>query len=189
MNFINESLKDKQIQKDVLSDWLQFGTMFVVSQILSQKSLCDINWVKSSLHTLIGFTVYNVLTKKVIPNNMTDNVMKSVFDDWVKVGTMLVVSRLLSQQSLTDPAWIRSSLYTLLGFTAYTVAIPKIIPNTATTQPMKGFIDDMLKVGTMLGVSRKLSGLPFDSQWTKESLFTLAGFGTYALFTKNLFVL
>jgi len=185
MNFITDTLKDKQIQKDVLTDWLKFGTMFVVSQLLASKPLSDQAWIRSSLHTLLGFTVYDVLTKKLIKNTMTDGVMKTVFDTWLKVGTMLVVSRLLSGKSLTDPTWVRSSLYTLLGFTVYHAFVPKLIPNTGQAGPIKDLIDDVLAFGTMFVVSRQLSGLPFDAQWMKESAYSLVGFGAYDIFTKK----
>lgn len=107
-----------------------------------------------------------------------------ILADWAKVGTMLVVSRLFSGENLQDPAWQRASLLTLLGFTAYHLVTKNLI-DTEQFGEYKPIADDWLKVGTMMVVSRLLSGQPLDQAWLRGSLFTLIGFTLYNLLTKN----
>lgn len=110
---------------------------------------------------------------------------QDIMNDLLKVGTMLVVSRVLSGGSLQDPAWQRSSLFTLLGFTAYHILTKNFI-DTERFGEYKSIADDWLKVGTMMVVSRLLSGGSLtDRAWQMSSLFTLLGFTAYNLLTKN----
>lgn len=107
--------------------------------------------------------------------------LKDVANDWLKVGTMLVVSRLLSGQSLNARGWQMESLYTLLGFTAYNVVVRNVVDTSAAGmyQPVA---DDLLKVATMLVVSRLLArGSLTDQSWLLGALATLVGFAVYDL--------
>lgn len=110
--------------------------------------------------------------------------MQDILKDWAKVGTMLVVSHLMSGGNIQDPNWQRGSLFTLLGFTAYNVATRNLV-DTNNFGQYKPIADDWAKVGTMLLVSRLLSGQPLSQEWMKSSLFTLLGFTAYNLVTKN----
>lgn len=175
---------------DIINDIAKVGTMLVVSQALltsvdSQASLQDKQWIQSSILTLIGFTAYRILTKKCINTDKQSNpVVKAVWDDWLQVGTMLTVSTMLSGGNL-DMNWLRTSMYTLMGFTMYQVVTKHTIPNIGKTDTSKAVVNDWIKVGTMLVVSQVLSGSALDKKWVQSSLFTLLGFTAYQVVTKR----
>lgn len=111
------------------SDILKFGTMFIVSQLLSGGSLTDTAWIYSTFATLVGFTVYHLLTEKYIkgPALATNSKLAAVIDDWTMWSTMFFVARLISNDSLLDPAWVMSSVGVMLGFTVYELGTSYII--------------------------------------------------------------
>jgi hypothetical protein len=49
-----------------VDDWANFGTMFVVSRLLSCESFLDAKWASSSIATLVGFTAFNMVTRNVL---------------------------------------------------------------------------------------------------------------------------
>lgn len=173
---------DQMNFQPILNDWMKVGTMMVVSRILSGEGLQDPAWQRASLYTLLGFTAYHLFTNKFISTDGLDPMYKPIADDWLKVGTMLIVSRLLSGGSLYDRAWQMSSLYTLLGFTAYNLLTNKMVQgeNYSENPAVVSSINDWAKVGTMLIVSRLLSGGDVrDNAWIRSSLGTLLGFTAY----------
>lgn len=178
----------KQLNLDILNDWVQVGTMLLVSRFLtvqdSGAQFADRRWMEQALFTLLGFTAYHLVTRQVSPLSHPNMIVQSVIDDWLKVGTMLVVSRLLAGGSVTDQRWLQSSLYTLLGFTAFDVVTHKFVPQTERYQ---GVMQDTFKHGTMMVVSQLLAGGSLeDQQWQRGSLYTLIGFAAYRLVTKHL---
>lgn len=184
-------MNNQELVNDVLNDVVQVGTMLVVSRALmanvdANTSLSDNAWIKSSVYTLLGFTAYHVFTKQFFKTDgQTNDVVKAVMDDWLKVGTMMVVTQMLSQGPF-NKSWMRTASHTLLGFTMYQVFTKHLVPVTAENAVMQDVMNDWLKVGTMLVFSRFLSGQAFDNQWMQESLFTLLGFTAYQTVTKKL---
>jgi hypothetical protein len=102
--------------KPIVDDWLKVGTMLIISRLLTGGRLDDPVWVMTSLYTLIGFTVYNLLTKQLYDTGNLDPETKQLADDFLKVGTMLVVSHLLKGGSLTDRRFAQDTVNTLTGF-------------------------------------------------------------------------
>lgn len=176
--------------KDIISDVAKVGTMLVVSQALMttvdpMASLQDRRWIQSSIYTLVGFSVYHLVTKRCVStDNQTNPVVKAVWDDWLKVGTMLAVSAVLSGGNL-NMNWVRGSMTTLVGFTLYQVITKHLVRNPGQTEVTRDIGDDWIKVGTMMTVSNILSGGRFDRSWAQSSLFTLLGFTTYHLVTRK----
>lgn len=167
--------------QDIINDWLKVGTMLVVSRIFSGESLQDQTWQRVSLYTLLGFTSYHVLTKNLFDTERFGG-YKSIADTWIKVGTMMIVSQLLSGGSLADRNWQMGSLYTLLGFTAYELLTSKFIQGDQLSQnpAVVSSINDWANVGTMLVVSHLLGGGNLQDQaWQRSSLGTLLGFTAY----------
>jgi hypothetical protein len=172
----------QETMQSIRNDWLKVGTMLIVSHLLSGGDLQNQEWMRGSLFTLLGFTVYHLVTAKF--DTTFAGEYKPIADDWMKVGTMLVVSRVLAQQPL-DEAWMRGSLFTLLGFTAYHVATKKFISTDSLTGTQKDVADDWLKAGTMMATKQLLEGKSLnDPQWQKGSLNTLIGFNTYDVVVK-----
>jgi uncharacterized membrane protein len=122
--------------------------------------------------------------------NLTKVLDQAVVNDWLRFGTMLVVSRFLEIQNkggdFTDQKWVQSSLFTLLGFTTYHLVTKNVVQINYPNANMQNAINTVLKVGTMLTVSRVLSGQPLDEAWLRSSMYTLVGFSTYDLFTYQL---
>lgn len=172
--------------RSLVTDWVKVSTMFVVSRLLAGGSLEDQQWIMSCLYTLLGFTAYHVVTKKAVPNNMENDTMRRVMDTWLKVGTMLVVSRLLSGEPLNE-AWMMSSLYTILGFNAYDVIVKDLVPlNLTDNENINAAITDAAVIGTMATVSRLLSGEALNEKWMMGTAYTIAGFAAYNVGTSAL---
>jgi len=172
--------------RDLVVDWVKFSTMFVVSRLLVGGDLGDQQWMMGCLYTLLGFTAYHMVTKKMIPNNAENETMRRVIDTCFKVGTMLVVSRLLSGQPL-DEAWMMSSLFTMLGFTTYDAVLYDLIPlDGIENDAMRNVVVDGLTVGSMSVVSTLLAGGELNQEMMTTSLYTFLGFAAYDLGTSNL---
>lgn len=182
--------------KDIAIDWVKVSTMFVVAQWLAGKSLGDRSWQMSSLYTLLGFSAYHLVTRQLFEDpgpehehHKGHDTQEAIQTDWLKVGTMLVVSRMLSGSSLADGDWIRQGLAVLVGFTIYNLVTARYIQGKELTYnpKLRLAIDDWAKVGTMLAVSRVLSCQSLtDPSWIAASMGTLVGFTVYDLGTSHL---
>lgn len=115
--------------KSAADDWLKFGTMFIVSRILSGGNLFDMAWITASIATLVGFTVYELIVSKYAKGaelSHHDNVATSI-DDSLKWATMFLVARLVTCQSVLDPAWAASSIATIVGFVTYDLTLSDLV--------------------------------------------------------------
>jgi hypothetical protein len=52
--------------RPIVDNWAQYGTFLIVFRLLEQKSLLDQKWILSVLFALLGFTAYDLVTKKLI---------------------------------------------------------------------------------------------------------------------------
>ena len=50
-------------------DWAKYGTFLIMFRVLRGKSLLDQQWILSVLFVLLGFTGYQLVTRKLIRNN------------------------------------------------------------------------------------------------------------------------
>lgn len=104
---------------DMVRDLAKVATMLVTVRVLTTQdvnSLMDETWMMGSAMTLAGFAAYHLVTKKLISTAGRSGDWKQVSDDWVKVGTMLVVSHYLGGGDVTNPAFLQKSANTVLGF-------------------------------------------------------------------------
>jgi hypothetical protein len=183
--------KRKQLNVDILNDWLKIGTMMMVARFLELKYNSSNNrvqmnnglplhneWARASVFFLLGITTYHIVTKQILPLTSSNAVIQSVIDDWLKVGTALTVQRLLEGGKL-EQKWLMSSLYTILGFTAFNVIGYKFVPPVHPAYQTA--LTTFMKTGTMLVVSRLLEEKPFDNRWVTSSACTLIGFASYDL--------
>jgi hypothetical protein len=117
--------------KPIADDFVKVGTVMIVSRLLSGGSFLDKSWIYSSILTLVGFAIYHLTVAKYVQGKeLTYNKpLQNVIDDWAKVGTMLVGSRLLGCESVFDPEWAKSSIATLMGFTTYDLAVSRLVPS------------------------------------------------------------
>lgn len=175
--------------KTVKGTWAKVGTMMIVSHVLSTylqnngQGLFNQGWIQASLFTLIGFNVYEVIVSQMLQVDVDGEELQSVIDDTLKVGTMLIVSTALKgamngTSEFTDK-WIKSTMYTLVGFAGYRLVTQKIVPEV--DESYKSAIHTQVQFITMFAISRLLSGEPFDDSFINSSLYTLIGFASYDL--------
>lgn len=104
---------------DMVRDLAKVATMLVTVRVMTTQdvnSVMDQNWMMGSAMTLAGFAAYHLVTKKLIDTSDRKGDWKQISDDWIKVGTMLVVSHYLSGGDVTSPSFLQSSANTVLGF-------------------------------------------------------------------------
>lgn len=160
-----------------------FGTAMLSAQLLSGKSVTDRDWLKSSLLTLVGFAVYQVLVKQLVKTDGVAHVnVRSALDDILKVGTMLVASRYLSGQPLNDPNWMKESAFILAGFVTYDLAVVHVADTSSLSKRHRMAADDVVKFSTMFVVSRWLAGQEFNMEWAKGCAYYIAGLVAYDMF-------
>jgi hypothetical protein len=162
-------LNDKDFQQNIM----KFATMLSFSKSFSSP---DKEWQMASLYVLIGFATYHAVTKKLVKNKF-DGPMKAVVNTWLKVGTMLAVSRSLSGKSF-DEEFMMDSAYTLLGFNAYDVYVHKFMPKVEHPI-LSNIVGDAMVVGTMSVVKQTLHGRRMDRTFMMSTLQTIAGFAAY----------
>lgn len=94
--------------KNALDDVLKFGTMLIVSHLLSGGSIYDPEWQKETATILAGFVAYDLVTYRVADAVGLQGNVNVALNDVVKYGTMFVGSRLLMGKPL-DREWAISS--------------------------------------------------------------------------------
>ena len=180
-----DKLLPAQTLSNIKGDWMKVGFAFVVAQLLTTRSLDGLSnkeWGMASLLTLLGFTAYHLLTARVVDSSkVASGKNKNALDSVLKVGTMLVVSRLLSGKPLNDEAWMKSSAYVLVGFVAYDVGVSRLTDNIEASDRVEVAIHDAVKFSTMYVVSRYLEGGQFTRDWFVESASFTAGLVAYDL--------
>lgn len=168
-------IRELQTDKDLHRNLLKFATMLTVSKAIS---LQDAKFITSTIATLVGFTAYHLVTKKInLPFQNED--LKNMSKTWMKVGTMLVVSRLYKGEKITND-FMMDSVLTLLGFNVADVLIPRILPDFQSTLVDKIVTD--IAVVLIMNVSKTLmSGGKVDMKLLMSSAWTLSGFILYDL--------
>ena len=142
-------------------------------------------WAQASLFTLIGFTTYDVVVKRMVKVNMENKDLEVALNNAINIGTMLSVSRALeglmgpSKSVNFDEDWMKSSLYTILGFAAYDLVTKKFIPSVPDKYAVA--VHTISQFATMFIVSRLLADNPLNEQYIKSSSYVLAGFAAYDL--------
>lgn len=173
MDLLGDLKNDKALHRNLL----KFATMLTVSKAIS---LQDAKFMTSTIATLVGFTAYHLVTKKIqvpLPFNNPD--LKRVSETWMKVGTMLLVSRLyqggkLSQEFLTDSAM------TILGFNVADVLVPRFLPDFQS-ELLRKISTDVAVVMIMTISKALLTGQKVTKGLIMGSVWTLTGFILYDL--------
>ncbi len=159
---------------------LKFATMFVVSQLLSGGSLNDEKWMRSSLLTIVGFAVFDMLVTDLVDTSSLQGPTLNAVNTCLKVGTMMIVSRLLAGGDLTDPQWLKQSGATLAGFTAWHLVGSQLVDLSRFTGKTRTMVEDVAVVSTMNVVARTLLGGDIkDEKWMKQVAFDIGGFLVY----------
>lgn len=171
MDLLNDLKTDKALHRNIL----KFATMLSVSKALS---LQDAKFVASTIATLVGFTAYHLITKKIqLPIDNPD--LKAISNTWMKVGTMLVVSRLYQGQKLSQEFLIDSSM-SLLGFNAADLILPRIMPDFGN-ELLQKIVTDVAVVLIMTITKAILTGGKITPGLLVKSSWTIVGFVLYDL--------
>jgi hypothetical protein len=187
--------------KDVLDNWLKFGTMMAIERVMSYylvgiknaTSVFDKSWLLTTVFTLLGFSLYFILVRHVIPNKFGNVMVRNVLDDLLLNGTMLAASHVMvtylgggDSDGLFNKEWIMTTGFILLGFTVYNAGTSQILPQDKLNETTKPLVNDWAKFATMLTVVRVLRGKSLlNKKWVLGVLFTLIGFTAYHLITKK----
>lgn len=181
---LDSILADREMIVDVVKN----GTMLVSARLLSGGSIKNNIWGMSTIYVLIGFIVFHIVIKKLIPSNLLgDNAsMQNALKTVVKIGTMFVVSKLISGESL-NMDWGKSVLYILAGYAAYDVVVRKFVDKISiSNSQIKTVVDDAAQMITVAVVSRLLEGRSFDDKkWMMSVLYTIIGFAVYDVGVSN----
>jgi hypothetical protein len=123
---IYEAVLSKHIPRKMLKEHVEMveelakmATMMVTVKVLSARdvnALMDHKWMMASALTLAGFASYHLVTKKLIDTSDRKGDWKQISDDWLKIGTMLVVSHYLSGGDIMDRSFVQESTNTVLGW-------------------------------------------------------------------------
>lgn len=180
-NVVTGTVKRAQV------DALKFGTMFIVSRALAEQSLVDMEWVKTSVLTILGFAVFDIVVANFVnlKNVNLQDELREMVGTWLKVGTMMVTSRYLAGGNLYDRQWLREVFYTMVGFNTFTLVTKKFQEmNQTKLSPMTAaVVGDWLNAGTMMVVSRIMSQENLgDPVWLKSTFLSLLGFTVYDVF-------
>merc|ERR1711976_841813 len=128
----------------------------------------------------------DLIVDMVKVSTMEEPVKKRVLNTWLKVGTMLTVSRMLSGQELNQK-WLMESVYTILGFNTFDAIVLDLLPlDSIKNDTVKSIVIDTINVVTMSTVSALLGGKKLDEAWALSTLNTCVGFAVYNLVTNKL---
>lgn len=191
-----ESLVVRNTVSNVKNDWIKFGLVFIMTRFLVKTESANFplnntgttsEWLKSVILILIGFAAYEIVIVNLIS---TDSLFplkyKSLVNNVLKVGTMLFVARLLSGNSLNDPAWIKMICSFMFGFAVYNISTIYFIDlsHDASENSKIGAMvrSDWVQCGTAFLVARLVLGGPVDQAWFTETAIQLIGFAAYNFF-------
>jgi len=100
----------------MVNNLLKVATMLTVVRFLSGGDLTDTAWLTKSGYTLAGFASYHLVTKKLVDTGNLKGDVKQIADDWLQVGTMLVVSHLLAGGDASNSGFLQKTVNQLVGF-------------------------------------------------------------------------
>lgn len=178
-----------------LNTAIQFGTMFTVSRLiqsvatgLNGKQFLDQKWLNNVMTTIVGFAVYFMFVKDMVPMMGTSETLVNMQEDLVANMTMMgfthVVNSIQNGTSLSNFTNMKSNLNVLVGLAGFHLVTRNFMPRVEG--PSQAIVKDWVRVGTMLLISNGLSGGKFDENWLMTSFSVLLGFTAYRVFTQNL---
>ena len=180
------------ITSDILSsiklDSGRFGSALVSQQVLSGNSIRDTEWIKSTILVLIGFAVYQLIVRRYVTftKSLADYNLENATENFIKFGTMLIISRALSGRKLNDSNWL-FEIYTILaGFLFYDTVVSHgysyLVSKYNLSCKSSLVLYDVMQFGTMFTVSRWLSGQPMNYEWVFSSTTYIIGIALYDYF-------
>lgn len=182
-----------------LDAWLKFGTVFLVYRLCTyfffdydnpNAVLFDPESIKLVIFLLLGFTIYYLFIKPLLPSNFGHPVIQNLSNDILMFGTVLISSHTLdvifNGVKFFDKQWMKTAGIILLSFSIYDILINPFIPFDKINPSTQPLVNDWVKFGSFLVIFRLLQGKSvFDPKWILVILFTLLGFTGYNFITKR----
>lgn len=165
---------------------MRWTSMYVLSQLIMGKSLLDSQFIKESLPIIAGFVLFDLITIHLInPQQLNlQQDLKDMIQQYLQIGGTLVFARVVAGGSLTDPAFVKETMLTLLSYNSYVMVSKKLFPTSSslTTREKNAFID-FSSFTTAYIVNRILvGGNLLDPDWIKEKFASVLAFVIYQLF-------
>lgn len=140
------------------------------------------DFLSATLFLILGYTIYDLVVKKMTQFSPNNQVVQSIIDDGIKFTLGYAVLQLLSGRKF-DEEWIKMTVFMVAGFGVYDGLLYKVVPKDSN---YKNLLNTLLKVSTMLLVQRLLMGGSItDEKWIKNILYILGGFAIYELVVKQ----
>lgn len=168
------------IQKNITKVWLRFGTMFVVSRLMSGLDLNNRDWRLSCVYVMLGFTLVDVLIDVAkLPNpGMGGEITKKLANRVLRTSGMMAISQTLGGSKL-DNEWLMQTIYTTLGFCAYDVliendSIDKMINSLCGRGILCNIMKSVLETVVMSSVVQVMSGGSLDDRRFQTKTYATA---------------
>ena len=92
------------------------STIKIISGVLSGKDIKGSEFMNDLIFTIIGFSVYDIVTLDIINSQtITDPLMSTITHDLVQFGGMFTVVQLLNSRDLSDPTFVQGTIASLIG--------------------------------------------------------------------------
>lgn len=149
-------ISPKKIQ-NTKNDLTLASTVMVVSNLIENKlgdiKLFNNDWKKLTVATLLGFTLYSLLTHKISSTinhtfKIYNNGLRKMIEDNIKYGTIFIFQNIFllyieNKEIFFSKEWLLFSGFTLIGFSISNVIFENILPNNIFHREM---IADLLRV-------------------------------------------
>jgi len=114
--------------KVAVDDAARFGTMFVVSQIMSGNSLSDPNWIRDSGLFIASIVLYDLLFHNVVSGKLgeiqLDSGVKGALGDAIKIASVFSINN-FAKGGEFDNTWMMSTGGFITGLAIYNIVVEK----------------------------------------------------------------
>ena len=172
--------------RELVVDILKLLTMLLVTRILSLGSIFDKSWIISSIYLIIGISIYHLLTKKIIKNRFTNEIVRKVTKTWLKVGSMFLFAKILSGEDF-DFKWISSTICIIIGFNFMDITFKFMPFHLILNNKIRNSIYDAIEIFCMSLISSFLIGKEINFEWFIVTLYTIIGYLFFEIFVSNIF--
>lgn len=137
-------------------------------------------WIITTMITLIGFVVYGLVVKQLIPVNVANPRVKAGLDDVLKMGTVLIVSQVVTSHMAGrvnfPDAWLNVTAVILAAFFLFHVVVAPQLP---VVRGYQATIMDVAKFGLVSTAAHYYVG----GRFNEDFLVSLGGIlGGFVLF-------
>jgi hypothetical protein len=185
--------------KNILDEWLKYGTVFLVCRLYSYyfspgksgEKFFDNDSMVLVILILIGYTIYHLFVHPYISSKLHHPVLKNFETDMLLFGTVMVSSHIMEEWmddgDYFNREWLKTAGTILFAFAAFDIVIYPFIPQEKLNPEIKPLVNDWMKYGIFLIIFRLLQGKTItNTKWILSVLFVLVGFTGYHLITKRL---